>query len=160
MSSSKTNPESGWHRMRSLNQFVVRKYGPKFRGYRLILLLTTKGRKSGLPRTTPLQYEEEQGLYYIGSARGIHADWVRNIMVHPEVDVQVKERRFRARAEVVIDKSRVIDFLRLRLKRHPVMVGLIMRLDGLPVRYTQLDFEEYAADKAFAVLHPLEESFK
>jgi deazaflavin-dependent oxidoreductase (nitroreductase family) len=144
--------------MRSLNQFVLRKYGPKFRGYRFILLLTTRGRKSGLPRTTPLQYEEDQGLYYVGSARGVQADWVRNILAYPEVNVQVKERRFPARAEVVTDNGRVIEFLRMRLKRHPLMVGLIMRLDGLPVRYTQLDFVEYAADKAFVILYPLEES--
>lgn len=160
MSISKTNPGSGWRRMRSLNQFIVRKYGPKFRGYRFILLLTTKGRKSGLPRTTPLQYEEDQGEYYVGSARGVHADWIRNILACPEVEVQVKERCFQARAEVVMDKDRVADFLKLRLRRHPIMVGLIMRLDGLPLRYTTSDFDGYAADKVYVVLHPLGESRK
>jgi hypothetical protein len=35
------------------------------------------------------------------------------------------------------------------------MVGLIMRLEGFPLRYTRLDLEKFAAGKALAVLHPL-----
>jgi len=34
---------------------------------RLILLLTTTGRKTGLARTMPLQYEEVDGAYYVES---------------------------------------------------------------------------------------------
>ncbi len=158
MSLSNENPKSLWHRMRSMNRLVVRKYGPKFRAYNIILLLTTKGRKSGLLRITPLQYEEEDGLIYIGSARGARADWFRNIQDCPEVEVQIKERHFHAQAEAVTDPQRVTDFLRLRLKRHPIMIGLIMRLDGLPLRFTASDFERYAAGRALVILHPQEGS--
>ena len=66
---------------------------------RMLLLLTTTGRKSGLPRTTPLQYEELDGAYYIGSARGTKADWFRNILADPHVEVEVKSKRFPAIAE-------------------------------------------------------------
>jgi len=45
---------------------------------RLVLLLTTQGRKSGLPRVTPLQYEVIDGLNYLGSSLGEKADWYRN----------------------------------------------------------------------------------
>ena len=38
---------------------------------RHVLLLTTTGRKSGLRRVTPLQYEEIDGVFYIGSARKV-----------------------------------------------------------------------------------------
>jgi deazaflavin-dependent oxidoreductase (nitroreductase family) len=147
-----------WRMMKSLNQFVLRKYGPKFRAYSIVLLLTTIGRKSGLPRVTPLQYEEDQGLYYIGSARGVQADWYRNIQVCPEVEVQVKERRFRAVAEPVSDAERVADFFEIRLKRHPVFVGALMRLEGLPIHYTRADLEAIAAQKAMVILHPINEN--
>lgn len=50
---------------------------------RFILLLTTTGRKSGFPHTTPLQFEVVNGAYYIGSARGKQADWFRNIRAKP-----------------------------------------------------------------------------
>lgn len=56
---------------------------------RIVLLLTTMGRKSGLPRVTSLQYEEINGDYYLGSARGLKADWLRNIQSNPKVEIRV-----------------------------------------------------------------------
>ena len=41
---------------------------------RMILLLTSTGRKSGLPRVTPLQYEEIDGAWYVASAKGARAE--------------------------------------------------------------------------------------
>lgn len=35
---------------------------------RIVLLLTTTGRKSGRPRVTPLQYEEIDGIIYLNLA--------------------------------------------------------------------------------------------
>ena len=61
---------------------------------KIILLLTTTGRKSGLKRVTPLQYEEIDGKYYLGSARGMQADWVRNIQANPQVEIRVKVFEF------------------------------------------------------------------
>jgi len=64
----------------------------------LVLLLTTTGRKSGLPRQTPLQYEQIDGLIYVASGRGKKADWVCNITADPAVEVRLKKRRFRGLA--------------------------------------------------------------
>jgi hypothetical protein len=71
------------------------------------------------------------------------------------VQVLVGGRQLTAQAEAVTDPSRIADFLRLRLQRHPRMVGLIMRLEGFPRRYTREDLEKFAAGKALAVLHSL-----
>ncbi|HLE91508.1 MAG TPA: nitroreductase/quinone reductase family protein, partial [Anaerolineales bacterium] len=49
---------------------------------RIILLLTTTGRKSGKKRVTPMQYELIGCDYYVGAARGLNADWVRNIQAN------------------------------------------------------------------------------
>jgi deazaflavin-dependent oxidoreductase (nitroreductase family) len=73
---------------------------------RFVLLLTTIGRKSGLPRVTPLQYEEVDGKYYVASARGVQADWFRNILANPAVEVRVKSQRFDGVAEAISDKER------------------------------------------------------
>ena len=110
---------------------------------RIVLLLTTTGRKSGKPRVTPLQYEEIDGDIYIGSARGTKADWWRNIAANPIVWVQVKSRKFEGRAELVTDLKRVADFLEYRLQKHPKMIGAIMRREGLPKKYTRADLENY-----------------
>lgn len=120
----------------------------------VVLLLTTIGRKSGLPRTTPLQYEEVDGAIYIGAARGRKADWFRNIVANPQVEVQVKSRRFRGVAEPVTDPIRIADFLALRLQRHPRMMGAILRSAGLPSAPDRAQLEEYAAGRAMVVIRP------
>jgi len=121
---------------------------------RFILLLTTTGRKSGLPRTTPLQFEVVNGAYYIGSARGAQADWFRNIRLEPQVTVRVKNHVFDGLAEPVTDPARITDFLELRLHRHPRMVGKILQMEGLPSRPTRSQLEEYALRLAMVIIHP------
>lgn len=121
---------------------------------RLILLLTTTGRCSGRQRVTPLQYEEIDGLIYIGSARGRQADWFRNIQANPRVVVRVGARRFSALAEPVTDPGRIADFLQVRLERHPKMVAAMLRGEGLPARPGLADLERYAAGLAMVVIHP------
>ena len=124
---------------------------------RLVLLLTTTGRKSGLPRVTPLQYEKADGAIYIAAARGQRADWFRNIVVNPEVTVQVGSRRFHGTAEPVIDPVRIADFLEIRLERHPRMVGMILRRAGLTENPTRARLEEYAAQRAMVIIRPREQ---
>lgn len=148
-------PQTLYHRMRGLNQRMMANYKRGFGPLGVVLLLTTTGRKSGLPRQTPLQYELVDGQIYIGSARGAEADWVRNIQANPVVQVQMGKRIFDARGEVFTDPERFVDFLELRLRRHPVMVRLIMHLfDGLPLRFTRADLRKLAGEKALVVLHP------
>jgi deazaflavin-dependent oxidoreductase (nitroreductase family) len=121
---------------------------------RLVLLLTTKGRKSGLPRTTPLQYEELDGAIYVGSARGVKADWFRNILANPCVKVRVGSLEFDATAEPVTDPCRIADFLELRLRRHPRMVGAILKSAGVSPSPSRPELEAYAAQLAMVILHP------
>jgi len=121
---------------------------------RWVLLLITTGRKSGQPRTTPLQYEEVDGAIYLGAARGRKADWFRNIVAHPQVEVRVRSRRFQGIAEPITDPVRIADFLALRLQRHPKMVGAILRSAGLPPTPTCAQLAEYAAGRAMVVIRP------
>lgn len=122
---------------------------------RIILLLTTTGRKSGLKRVTPLQYEKIGADYYVGAARGVKADWVRNIQSCPLVDVRVGAKRFHGTAEVVTDPARFADFLEVRLQRHPRMVGFILeKAHGLPRQPSRAQLEDLGHDEAFVILHP------
>jgi deazaflavin-dependent oxidoreductase (nitroreductase family) len=122
---------------------------------RLILLLTTTGRRTGRKRVTALQYEEVAGAYWLGSSRGMRADWVRNLLADPIVEVQVRSRRFRGRAEAVDDAQRVADFLELRLERHPRMIGRILEMEGLPARPSRQQLVTYAARLALVIVRPL-----
>jgi deazaflavin-dependent oxidoreductase (nitroreductase family) len=124
---------------------------------KVILLLTTTGRKTGKERVTPLQYERIGCDYYIGAARGLKADWVRNILADPRVEVRVGAKRFSASAEVVHDPSKFADFLEVRLERHPRMIGLIMeKAHGLPRHPSRGELEELGRAEVFVILHPVE----
>jgi len=145
-----------WRRMRGIQKIHRVLYaiglGPLIG--RIILLLTTTGRRSGLKRVTPLQYEEINGIYHLGSARGLNADWVRNIQADPRVEVRVKSDRFTANAEVVTDPARIADFMEVRLQRHPFMIGLIMqKAHGLPKHPDRQQLERLAEKEALVVIH-------
>jgi deazaflavin-dependent oxidoreductase (nitroreductase family) len=65
-----------------------------------VLLLTTTGRRSGEPRTTPLIYGRHGDDYLIVASRGGAAEppaWYRNLTDDPRVRVQVKADKFPAR---------------------------------------------------------------
>lgn len=147
-------PPTLYHRLKPLNTRLVaalqRGRGPT----RLVLLLTTTGRKSGLARQTPLQFERVDGDFYVASARGVEADWFRNILANPQVTVQLGRQRFAARSEPVTDPVRIADFIELRLQRHPRMIRLIMHfVDGLPWRFSRAELEAFCAGKALVILH-------
>jgi deazaflavin-dependent oxidoreductase (nitroreductase family) len=65
------------------------------------LLLTTAGRRTGAQTTTPLIYARDGDDYVIvasnGGARN-HPGWYRNLVKHPDVEVQVLDEVFPARA--------------------------------------------------------------
>ena len=100
---------------------------------KLVLLLTTKGRRTGLRRVTPLQYEQIGGKFYVGSALGPKADWYRNILADKNVLVRVGRRKFKAYAEPSTDPAIIADFLEYRLARRPRMFGMMLRAEGLPL---------------------------
>ena len=65
------------------------------------LLLTTRGRRSGEPRTLPLIYGRDGDRLLVVASRGgapKHPSWYLNLLADPEVEVQVKGDRFHARA--------------------------------------------------------------
>ncbi len=75
--------------------------GHEWREGTSILILTTKGRKSGETRKTPLIYGENGDDYVIVASKGGADDppaWYLNLDADPEVQVQVKDDKFKARA--------------------------------------------------------------
>ena len=74
-----------------------------------ILLLTTKGRTTGEPRTTPLIYEADGDRYVIVASKGgapEHPGWYRNLTKEPGVELQVKGEVFPARARTASGDER------------------------------------------------------
>ncbi len=85
------------------------KVGHEWRKGSTILLLTTTGRTSGEKRTTPLIYAADGARYVIVASKGgapDHPGWYKNLEKTPEVELQVKEEVFRARAHVAKGEER------------------------------------------------------
>ena len=74
-----------------------------------VLLLTTTGRRSGEPRTTPLIYARDGDRYVIVASKGgapEHPGWYRNLERHPEVELQVRDRVLPAVARTAAGEER------------------------------------------------------
>ncbi len=74
-----------------------------------ILLLTTTGRRSGQPRTTPLLYLRDGDALAIVASFGGHPKhpvWYLNLTANPTVNVQVGGDRFAATARSVDAEER------------------------------------------------------
>lgn len=144
-----------WRLMRFMNRrFAVRNSSKLKRG-ELVLVLYHTGRKSGLVHATPLQYEEDGGDYYVASARGKQADWYRNVLANPEVEVLIKGRRIQAKGEAVSSLEEIANFLEMRLNRHPCMIRAMLRLEGLHGDFRRADILRVAENKALVILHPI-----
>ena len=82
------------------------------RGYfagRQVLLLTTKGAKSGETRTTPLVYSHVGDKLVVIASKGgspTHPAWYHNLLAHPEATVEVGTERFRVTATVTTGEER------------------------------------------------------
>lgn len=81
--------------------------------YRLMgldmLLLSTRGRKTGELRQTPLLYIEEDGNYYCVASFGgndRHPDWFLNILSAPRVQLSVKQKHINATATKISGQER------------------------------------------------------
>ena len=109
-----------------------------------LLLLTTTGARSGLPRTTPLIYSTDGDRLVVIASKGgepTHPDWYHNLAAHPEATVEVGNERFPVRASVAegAERRRLFDqqaalmpffaeYERKALRTIPVVV--LERADG------------------------------
>jgi deazaflavin-dependent oxidoreductase (nitroreductase family) len=101
--------------MEAFNQDLMQEYranggtvtGP-FAG-RPLLLLTTKGARSGEERTTPLVYTTDGDRFVIIASKGgapNHPAWYHNLVAHPEATVELGSERFQVQAEVAQGEER------------------------------------------------------
>ena len=93
------------------------------------VLLTVRGRSSGLPRTAPVAVSEIDGQSYVIGAYG-DVQWVRNLRATPEAEIQAHGRVERVTA-VELDRDRARTFfgetLQAYVRRFPRLGRAILR---------------------------------
>jgi deazaflavin-dependent oxidoreductase (nitroreductase family) len=109
-----------------------------------VILLTTIGRTSGLPRVTPLNFIEDNGRFaVIASSGGSRRDpaWYHNLVAQPEVTIEHESETFHARASTAQEPERTrlfdrqaalmpfFDGYRKRVKTRQIPVVVFERID-------------------------------
>jgi deazaflavin-dependent oxidoreductase (nitroreductase family) len=120
-----------------------------------VLLLTTTGRKSGLPRTTALGFvrHADEDAYYVTAGWDGRTDWYRNVRANPRVSVRVGRRRFESDAEVV-PEERVVQFQAEYTRRNPFAARMYPRWTGRPFDGSEAALREVAPHFPMIALRP------
>ncbi|OLS25845.1 MAG: hypothetical protein HeimC3_11190 [Candidatus Heimdallarchaeota archaeon LC_3] len=120
-----------------------------------MLLLITEGRKSKKLRVTLLQYVIHKKCYFIGSMRGVYADWYKNVEKNNRVLIQMGHKIIKGTAYPISSPTKALDFMKLRLSKHPVMIRLILYLDGVKNVNNDKEMYKYAQKISFIKIEPL-----
>jgi deazaflavin-dependent oxidoreductase (nitroreductase family) len=78
-------------------------------GGRPMLLLRTRGRRTGQPRTAALLYVRDGDAYAVIASKGgapHHPGWFHNLIAQPDVEIQVGRERMPVRARVAAGEER------------------------------------------------------
>jgi deazaflavin-dependent oxidoreductase (nitroreductase family) len=98
------------------------KVGGPFQGAPL-LLLTTTGRRSGVPRTSPIMYlDDGTGRWLVFASKAgadTDPDWFRNLEADPEVTVEIGERPDVAARAVVLSGDERDRWFAEQVRRYP-----------------------------------------
>jgi deazaflavin-dependent oxidoreductase (nitroreductase family) len=98
--------------MTRLHAWVYRRSGGRVlgrMGRQPVLLLQTTGRRSGLPRTTPVQYLADGHTFVVVASNGGAARppaWYLNLRAHPDAWIDVGGRRVDVRAQEASGQER------------------------------------------------------
>ena len=128
-------------------------------GYRF-LLLVHRGRKSGLLRETVLEvirYDRDSGGSVVLSGRGETADWYRNILANPALEIwtggerYVPKQRFLAPEE---NHAVISGYAR----HHPLVFRLLVKAFGFgyPLKGSEDERRKYAESLRLVAFRPSE----
>jgi len=96
---------------------------------RAFALLETTGRRSGLPRRTPVGNGLDGNVFWIVSEHGLRCDYVKNLVAHPWVKIKLRRSWHAGTATLVTDDDALA-----RRRRIDERNGLVGRLDGVVFR--------------------------
>jgi deazaflavin-dependent oxidoreductase (nitroreductase family) len=90
-----------------------------------VMVLTTIGRASGIPRRTPLNYALVDGAIYCAAGFGSISDWYRNIRANPAVELWLPDGWWAGEAREVGSDSARLPLLRAVLIGSGIVAPLV-----------------------------------
>lgn len=91
-----------------------------------IMVLTTRGRTSGLTRHSAIEFRRHGKKIYVVSAWGKRPDWYKNLVANPLVSLKVGQQSITAQATTVEDPAEALRVLVLFRKANPVVYDAIL----------------------------------
>lgn len=134
-------------RLASVNRYVVALYQigvlPLLGVGKTIMLLTTKGRKSGKPRSFPVGYFRIGGEIHLLSGWAKEPNWYKNLVAAPDdVAQQVGFRRFPVKARVLEDRPEILATVDRLIKENPSAARSLFGWDPLHDEWERSDFTQ------------------
>ena len=111
-------------RWKILNKYLVLplyrlRIFPLFGFGRIFLVLTTKGRKTGKKRRTPLEYHRIDQVITVFSSRGEEAGWVKNMHANPnQILVRHGFHSFQPQVEFISEENQKIEIIKWYVINH------------------------------------------
>lgn len=94
------------------------------------MILTTRGRKSSLPRYTVVEYRRHGSKYYIVSGWGNQTQWYQNIKQDPRITIQHGSHIYSARAEQVENPAEALRALYMFSRNSWIYESLFARMSS------------------------------
>ena len=114
---------------------------PLFGTSRTVMLLTTRGKKSGKLRTTPIGYFRIGGIIYLFSAWGKGTGWYKNMQANPNhVWIQVGMLRWPVQAQPLEDPAGIKRVLEQFVTESPSQAKYVLGWEPGKDRMENADF--------------------
>ena len=97
---------------------------------RQVLLLTTKGKKTGTKRTNPLAYTKDGNDIVVVASKGgapTSPDWFFNLKANPTVTVELGGDKFEARAKVAEPEAERARLYAAHARVHPGFLDYVSK---------------------------------
>ena len=98
-----------YHRMKGFNALMANNYKRGIGPTRLVLLLTTTGRKSGQKREAQLVYTDIAGVVHVVASNfggKSHPSWSYNLDADPNATMQIRKDPIPVRAELLSSEEK------------------------------------------------------
>lgn len=123
-----------------------------------IMILGTRGQKTGLPRYTSIEYRRHGSKIYIVSAWGERPHWFGNLQKTSDVMVQQGRRHFAARASAVTNPGEALRVLHLFRRRAPFVYDPIIARLSAREKVNERSLPEVSQEITIVRLDPVEEA--
>ena len=98
-----------------------------------VMILTTQGRKTGMPRDTALWYVHEGRTIYCASRRGEGSQWLLNLRANPDVSLRIGNSWFTSIGSFVTDPLETDQVIRKLERKYQYLGKFLLRRDRLVV---------------------------